>query len=118
MEKETGMAGWEISVTTQTPEEWNRNLDRDTILATWTTGAMGIDPFEELLKTGDAVLLRSDGYPRIYSADARHILPAVRAVPDLAAATIMEAWYVTMRPSVIDACSPDQGLTIVAWDQS
>ena len=118
MEKETGMAGWEISVTTQTPEEWNRNLDRDTILATWTTGAAGIRPFEDLLKTGDAVLLESSGYPRSYSADARHILPVVRAVPDQAAAAIMEAWYVTMRPSVIDACSPDQRLTIVAWDQS
>ena len=37
---------------------------------------------------------------------------------DLAAAAIVKAWYVTMRPSVIDACSPDQRLTIVAWDQS
>jgi len=112
------MAGWQISVTTQTPEEWNRNLDRDTILATWTTGAMGIDPFESLLERGEAVLLRSDGYPRLYTAWARHILPVVRAVPDLAAAEIVKAWYVTLRPPVIEACSPDQRLTIVAWDQS
>ncbi|MBI0536972.1 hypothetical protein D9599_15485 [Roseomonas sp. KE2513] len=118
MQKETGMAGWQITVTTQTPEEWNRNHDRDTILATWTTGASGIRPFEELLKTGDTVLLRSDGYPRIYSANARHILPAVRAVPDMASAAIVKAWYVTMHPSVIDTCPPDQRLTIVAWDQS
>jgi hypothetical protein len=61
---------------------------------------------------------RSDGYPRVYSAEARHILAVVRAIPEQAAATIMKAWYVTLRPSVIDACSPDQWLTIIAWDQS
>lgn len=112
------MAGWQISVTTQTPEEWTSNLDRDTILATWTTGAMGIEPFEILLQRGEAGLLRADGYPRLYTAEARHILPVVRTVPDLAAAAIVKAWYVTLRPPVIEACLPDQRLTIVAWDQS
>ena len=112
------MAGWEISVTTQTLEERERFLDQGTILASWTTGAMGINPFEDLLEAGNAVLLRSDGYPRIYTAEARYILPVVRAVPEQAAAAIMKAWYVTMRLPMIEVCDLDRRLTIIAWDQS
>jgi len=68
-----------------------QNADPECTLATWESRLGGLRWLDDLIAIGKARKLRSDGYPNRYEAACRRR---------------------------IIACSPDEIITIDAWDQS
>ena len=125
------MIGWWIVVSTHSPEERDRadqEARRAAILAQWETGADGIRWIEHLSAEGKATKLTGGGYPNRYTAKAANVLPllaggppAHRGPPIIGDDYVMPAnWKgnVIFHQDKIEACPPDQVLTIDAWDQS
>lgn len=124
------MIGWWIVIAAQTPEQRDEpNSDRKAaVLANWETSVGGIDWVTKLTQEGKATQLSSGGYPNRYTAKASNVLPMLsNGIPDHNDMTILGEDYVMpagwkgniiMHQEKIDACSPDQVLTIEVWDQS
>lgn len=124
------MIGWWIVIAAQTPEERDApNSDRKAaVLANWETSVGGIDWVTKLTKEGKATQLSSSGYPNRYTAKAGDVLPMLsKGIPDHSDMTIIGDDYVMpagwkgniiMHQDKIEACPPDQVLTIEVWDQS
>lgn len=113
------MAGWSFVVTTQTPTEYSRHIDRDAILARWTTGAMGIRWIDRLVDKGRAEEVERGGYPNVYTSLARDVVPLFKAdrTPSDGDSTY-DPLEVTIRWDELKGLSPEVSLTIVVWDQS
>lgn len=123
------MIGWWIVVAAQTPEERDRAIDtKPAVLANWEVGPGGIEWLHQLVKAGRASQLSFSGYPNRYTAKAVDVLPllaggppAHRGPPIIGDDYVMPAnWKgnVIFHQDKIEACPPDQVLTIDAWDQS
>ncbi|WP_313623910.1 hypothetical protein [Achromobacter sp.] len=131
------MIGWWIIVSTGSPEERDRatpEARRAAILAQWETGAGGIDWIEHLTQVRKAAKYASGGYPNRYAARARDVLPLIEGggiLPSKDGVWIFgidegeeyaqpPGWIgkVQVHADRVAACSPDQILTIDAWDQS
>lgn len=120
------MTGWWITVFQLTPEELDAALDprscRPFVLATWETGLGGIEWLEQLANDRQARRLLAEGYPCRYVAAARDVLPllASGSPPFHGAKRMSGDWLrdVELHRERIAACSPDQVLTIDAWDRS
>ncbi|HRA82102.1 MAG TPA: hypothetical protein PL024_11430 [Thauera sp.] len=123
------MIGWWIVVAAQTPEERDRAIDtKPAVLANWEVGPGGIEWLHQLVKAGRASQLSFRVYPNRYTAKAANVLPllaggppAHRGPPIIGDDYVMPAnWKgnVIFHQDKIEACPPDQVLTIDAWDQS
>lgn len=125
------MLGWWIVVSKQSPSEWDQ-ADQDSRraarLAQWEAGIDGIDWLTKLVELGRAEQVARSGYPNRYTALARDVLPLLDDKPPAPGGTqiIGDDYATTSRwrgnmernDSLIGSCSPDQLLTIDAWDQS
>ncbi len=124
------MIGWWIVIAAQTPEERDApNSDRKAaVLANWETSVGGIDWVTRLTKEGKATQLSSGGYPNRYTAKAGDVLPMLaKGIPDHSYMMIIGDDYamragwkgnIIIHQDKIDACHPDQVLTIEVWDRS
>jgi len=136
------MLGWWITISTASPEELDSlSSDKTATLAHWEVGVDGIDWLDQLVRQGKAQRLENLsptyvlGYPIRWQAQAGVILPL------LAEGRIHTAknngplifgldegeeyvrpfhWIdtITQHPDRIAACTPEQRLTIDAWDLS
>lgn len=110
------MLGWSVLVDARTPEERDSSEDKKSfLLATWETHLGGIDFLDSLVRKGKAKKLLSGGYPERYSALAADVLPLI---PIRTPGPHHQVSHVTRHQDRIDACAPDQVLTIEAWDLS
>ena len=130
------MLGWWILVDAQTPEERDRAEDHKArLLASWETGLGGDAWVLGLVREGKAQEYRlAGGYPNRYTALAGDVLPLLAAGPPIhrGADAFTEDeesgevrflpgdWKgrVTLHRDRMDACAPDQPLTIDLWDLS
>jgi hypothetical protein len=124
------MLGWHVSVykqkeggdlpaTAASPE--------GTRLAVWQTGLNGLDWLDELVKTGKAIHLGGNGYPRRYTATAEYIVPRIEQPPlartdwSYAAGDILTGkWAGKTVVDLVAAaeCHLDEWLLVEAWDES
>ncbi|MFF7059272.1 hypothetical protein ACFY89_21540 [Achromobacter spanius] len=131
------MIGWWIIVSTGSPEECDRadpEARRAAILAQWEAGAGGIGWIEHLTQVSKAAKFAGGGYPNRYAARARDVLPLIEGggiLPSKDGVWIFgidegeeyaqpPGWIgkIQVHADRVAACSPDQLLTIDAWDQS
>lgn len=124
------MIGWWIVISTQTPEERRRDADnrRASILAMWEVGLGGLDWLERLVTLAEAQKIRSDGYPNVYLAPARAVLPLLADGPPAHDNPMIigddyvqpPRWtrMVEIHADRMAACPSSHQLTIEAWDLS
>lgn len=97
-------------------------------LAVWQTGLRGRGWLDQLSKEGLAVALPRDGYPSVYLATARDLIPVVVAGPPEANAVWMQGvgdilgpgWdgKTVVDPDIATKCDPDEWLFVEVWDES
>jgi hypothetical protein len=126
------MIGWHVSVYRQTDGGASpATLDsvRGTRLAVWQAGPNGLVWLKELVKRGNAVDFRGNGYPTGFTAPAKYIIPrAIEKAPPDANKTwvcgpddiIGPGWdgETVTDPAAASECRPDEWLLVVAWDES
>ena len=113
------------------PEKWKerRDFENNCHLASWQVGMGGLDWLDELVSTGEAILLGTNcGYPVRYRSTAGVILPIIAAgipsgkhPPIIGDDYVMpENWKggVEIDADKIIACNPGDFLMIDAMDQS
>jgi len=105
------MLGWWLSVRRGSGDEPGHTL------ATWEASLGGLKWLDDLVATGKAQKLRGDGYPSRYEARAADVLPLVFEVTSKIDFTY-KFFKPNFRQERIAACSPDEIITIDAWDQS
>ncbi len=121
------MLGWLIIISKQVPLPAEMP-ERAYELARWETGLGGIDWIKRLVKEGKASQTLFGGYPLRFSAAARDVLPLIESGPPPYEGLLRmrddgptrEGWNgpATIDQAKIRECSPDQQLTIDAWDLS
>ena len=110
------MLGWSVRVDAQTPEQRDETDDRSShLLAKWEARQSGLDFLNVLVRQGKARKLLSGGYPERYTVKASDFLPLIAKRPP---GTMGPHSEVILYLNRISACSPDQVLTIDAWDLS
>jgi len=86
-------------------------------LLTWEAGVSGLRWLDNLVESGKAQQLRAGGYPNLYEGRAADVLPAACEVIGK-----IDFTYKLFKPHFqverINACQPDDIVTISAWDQS
>lgn len=124
------MIGWFIVVATKAREERSSDSEGEAcVLASWEASVEGLDWLDVLAAKGDAVKLRSGGYPNLYRASAGPVLdllrngppPATRGMPVIGDDYVMPAGWlgeVKLHADRMKLCSRDQQLVIEAWDLS
>lgn len=115
-----------VRLSTQVPEQ--KKLWDDAILAAWSTGFDGISWLGQLADEKKATLHDGNGYPTMYSAQAKVLLPTISAgPPPYKGPPIVGEDYVLQRgwrgrgeihPDRIAQCDPEEVLFVCAWDQS
>jgi hypothetical protein len=122
------MLGWLIIISKQTPAQRDVAPEEAEDLARWETRLGGVAWLNDLVTQGKASQLLFGGYPLRYVASARDVFPLIKSGPP----PYDEALYMgkhgptrtgwigaaVLHQSRIGSCSPDQQLTIDAWDQS
>jgi hypothetical protein len=111
------MLGWQVII----------SKSGDT-LCSWSTGIGGLAWLDELVKEGKAEDQGGNGYPNLYSAKAKEILTVLsEGAPKYSGPTVIGDDYIRIGGlndaikidrSKLNNCSPDDQLTIEAWDQS
>lgn len=123
------MIGWWIVIAAQTPDERAAAWDNEAaLLAHWESSMFGICWIEQLVEEGKAEQLWHGGYPNRYKAMAYEVLPLIADGPPIhdGPAAIGDDFVVpgdwlgnlVICYDRIAACSPQQVLTIEAWDLS
>ena len=108
------MLGWQIIVYRElsrpySPGPWR---DKEARVATWLVGLGGLDWLDELVKEGKAEYLSCGGYPDIFLAKAKDILPKISPSPP------HHFGEVIIYHPMLAQCLPEEQLIIEAWDQS
>ena len=120
------MLGWLLIVRSRRPAASGiaAQLD-DTVLATWETGLGGTTWLEALVAAGKAKQERGGGYPNLYAALASDLLPLLEngppryaRLPKVEGAELDSPRMLKTYREKLAACSPDEVLTVEAWDQS
>ena len=111
------MLGWQVIIS-----------KGDDTLCSWSTGIGGLEWLDELVKEGKAEDQGGNGYPNLYSAKAKEILTVLsEGAPKYSGPTVIGDDYIRIGGlndvikidrSKLNNCSPDDQLTIEAWDQS
>ena len=130
------MVGWWVILSPQTPEERDTDPDRkQKVLAPWETGVQGLRWLQEMVAKGKVQEHSlKGGYPNRYTANAENLLPLFAEGPPLSPGIDVDAWdesserpvlvrgnqnwNVTLHQDRMDACLPNQQLTVEVWDQS
>lgn len=129
------MLGWCIVIkAADIPDAEQSTGNKYPILAKWDTGADGLSWMNKLVKEGWAVAVWQGGYPNRYKAKATDVLPLLASggitpptdglwvfgVDEGEEYATPPGWMgkLSLDQDAIAACSPDQVLTIDAWDQS
>jgi len=105
------MLGWWIVVSR------GQTDDPEQTLATWEASLGGLRWIEALIASGKALQLRADGYPNQYQARAGDVLPLIEEVTRKIDFT-RKLFKPKFRAERIAVCTPDELVTISAWDQS
>lgn len=124
------MLGWMISVNRQKDGGLSPAKARPQcgdLLAVWQADIKGLDWINELVEHGEAISLGGNGYPTLYTAPAKCLLPSLQPSPPMA----REHWgypegsTFSGEPSktrihleAIADCHPDEWLIVQAWDES
>lgn len=97
----------------------------DTVLATWETGLGGTSWLDALVAAGKAKQERGGGYPNRYAVLASDLLPLLEngppryaRLPKVEGAELDSPRMLKIYRDKLGACSPDDVLTVEAWDQS
>lgn len=124
------MLGWYIGVYRQTDDGASPATEKSpkgARLALWEAGPYALNWLNDLVKAANAVKLRADGYPCLYTATANYLIPRIVHEPWLAE---LHSWaagerdvLAEQRERSIDhaaaaACRSDEWLLVEAWDQS
>ena len=139
------MLGWHISVypvelanpplpPASPPDEAHERKLRDLAdaaqvrIATWQAGLDGLRWIDELVTHGEAIALPGSGYPNLYFAPAKHLLPLIFEGPPGANAVwhsdpetfCSPNWQgqTSIDRNAAEDCSPDEWLLVRAWDES
>jgi len=125
------MLGWNISVFTQADGGSSpaRNDSKEgTRLAVWQTGLSGLSWIDDLVNDGHAHNLGGIGYPNRYTAQAKYLIPRIAAGPPDAHAVWASSPEDILGPkwegktmidrAVMNRCTADEWLVVVAWDES
>lgn len=117
------MIGWQIYIFQE-----KLQLTRESFLATWMTGPNGLDWPDALVKEGKAVMLGENGYPSLYTAPAKIILPIISHGPPSHNSPMVfgddyflpVGWTgeICIHDKNITQCDREGQLMIEAWDQS
>jgi len=85
-------------------------------LADWDADSSGVGWLDALVAAGKAQKLRNDGFPTCYEARAGDVLPLAYEVTGKIKLkrTLFKPDF---RQERIEACLPDDVVTIEAWDQ-
>jgi hypothetical protein len=122
------MLGWNISVYRQKnggSGPGTGQADEAAMLAEWQTGFYGADWVFDLVKRGKATQLLGGGYPCLWTATARYVIPHL-------AEDANEVWVAgpydiltdkwkgatVIDEATVVACGKDEWLLIEAWDES
>lgn len=113
------MLGWELFIT---------RGQNDQSVASWLTGINGTNWLDELVSKGLAKDLGGNGYPNKYEANAGVLLSILtKEIPKHDGPLVIGDDYVQMPGDISNAkidletlrsLSPNEILTIEAWDQS
>ena len=129
------MLGWWILIQAADIPDVEKAVGKEyPTLAKWETGVDGMRWIDTLVKEGLAVEVWRHGYPNRFKAKAADVLPLlakggvkpptnglwVFGVDEGEEYATPPGWTgkVNLDQDAIAACSPDQVLTIDAWDQS
>ena len=123
--------GWHISVYRQVgggSEPGEYSSDYGPRLAVWQASIRGLDWILQLRGEGKAKLLGGDGYPVKFTAMSSDVLPHLEGEPPSANEVwvydsgdkLLPGWAgrTLKDEEVIRACSTEEWLLIVAWDES
>ncbi|MDP8979380.1 MAG: hypothetical protein M3O35_02185 [Acidobacteriota bacterium] len=125
------MLGWHISVYRQKDggsAPATAAAPEGTRLAVWQTGPSGLGWLDELVKSGKAIDLGGNGYPRRYTAASEDLIPRIIEEPPDARTTWMHDAHDILTgkwegKTVIDRavsaqCRSGEWLLVEAWDES
>ena len=124
------MLGWHISVYRQADggaEPAEQESPKGDRVAVWQTGLGGLDWLDALVETGEVVYIDDPRYPARYTAQAKHLLQRIKRPPKAKKVwssgphdILTDKWVGTTAfdQTVAAACSPDEWLIVVAWDES
>ena len=115
------MGGWSVTIVRQPVEDYPLGLDREKVLANWTVGSMGVRWINELVAHGKATQVKNGGgYPNLYTAPAGVIVPLLVGdePPSDEPTGMFRPREVSIKRAEMEACPPDEMLTIAIWDQS
>lgn len=96
-------------------------------IAVWQSGVGGLRWIEEIVESGAAIALRTNGYPSVFYVKALEVLPRLDSPPE-----VRTSWHAgpedildkhwagrtVIDPEAVAACTPDEWLLIEAWDES
>ena len=96
-------------------------------IAVWQSGVSGLRWIDEIVESGAAIAVSTQGYPSVFCAKALDVLPRLDSPPDA-----NEIWLsgpddilgvgwagrTAIDPGAVAACAPDEWLLIEAWDES
>jgi len=112
------MGGWSVTIMRQPVEDYP-HINREKVLADWTVGSSGTRWINALVSRGEAKRVRDGGYPNLYTAPACVIAPLLATdEPPSGETGIFAPREVRIMRTELDACPPDELLTIMVWDQS
>lgn len=113
------MLGFEIYIHRKDliPDERSANPIGEGLIAQWVTGIHGLAWLDQMVKDGHAQFHGGNGYPLIYSAVAKYIVPHLPTGP-ITAQPENSLFQPRLKPDLIASCPADQLLHIEAWDQS
>lgn len=123
------MLGWEFFISRViTDDQSDPSSKSEKTFATWITNYNGIRWIENLVKEGKAEKHAANGYPNIYTARAKVILPIIMNGPPHADSKIVigddyissSSWNRELRIDLesISQIRDDEVLRVQAWDQS
>ena len=120
------MLGWLIVVRSRVPVvPAIATTQDDTVLATWETGLGGTSWLDALVAVGTAKQERGGGYPNRFAVLASDLLPLLEngppryaRLPKAEDAELDAHRKFKIHRDKLAACSPDDVLTVEAWDQS
>lgn len=121
--------GFETYIWAKNPALKNEpTFEKGVLLATWFSSDSGVNWIENLVDENKAVNIKSGGYPSVYRALAKHVLPLIASGPPPHEGGLVIGDDYVMPPgwngeskfdqSQIEKCGPEDELEIVVWDQS
>lgn len=96
-------------------------------IAVWQSGAAGSRWIDEIVESGAAIAVSTQGYPSVFYAKALDVLPRLDSPPDANEIWVAgpddilgEGWAgrTVIDTGAVAACAPDEWLLIEAWDES